>query len=347
MKITILTVFTIIITVIVISGNVTAQAPTTITYQGRLVDTTGADLPDSATFSLYADSLGGIPLWYQVVPLDVDDNGVFTVELDFGEGADTLFDGSKRYVGLTVGATVMGERQLMTSIPYAMSANRIADNSIDSSKVIDNSLTSEDILDEPGVAGIADTLSDEIYLDTSYSTLASRTITVPGPGYVLVMGNARVAFGVDAVESFFCFGYFGVSDKSNDLPKNLESYLGLTSNAGVAYIEVISVQGLFDVNTAGSYTYYFLGKSGDYHDVITVYNVQLTLIYFPRAYGTVSPLVYGPGDDNTFSEDASLRDIKINNDNNSNDSSIEAISNKIKSIEEQIARLKQLVEQKK
>ena len=55
----------------------------------------------------------------------------------------------------------------------------------------------------------------------------------------------------------------------------------------------MTVHGLFEV-TAGSHTFYFL-LNQIYGDWI-VFNVQLTVLFIPTAYGTVEPIAAADGD---------------------------------------------------
>ena len=51
----------------------------------------------------------------------------------------------------------------------------------------------------------------------------------------------------------------------------------------------ISSQGAIQVTSAGSQTFYFMGKrqGGDGYDEVNRYKCNLTAVYFPVAYGTV------------------------------------------------------------
>ena len=102
-----------------------AGAQTTIfTYQGRLTD---AAVPANGTyemrFELFADPTGGMPATPPLASHTIPDvpvsNGVFTVELDFG---DDLFDGDARYLEITVEGAILSRRERIASTPYAIRA---------------------------------------------------------------------------------------------------------------------------------------------------------------------------------------------------------------------------------
>ena len=45
---------------------------------------------------------------------------------------------------------------------------------------------------------------------------------------------------------------------------------------------------MFEVTSAGSYTYYYLAY--EYTGSISVADIQFNLVYFPTAYGSVDPV---------------------------------------------------------
>ncbi|MEW5925147.1 MAG: hypothetical protein AB1746_14280 [Candidatus Zixiibacteriota bacterium] len=103
--------------------NVSAQAPNSISYQGRLTNAAGDPITTatSVTFYIYAAASGGAPLFTSTQSVTPDANGVFTVELSPMTSA--ILDGSKRYLGLKIGADAeMTPRQLLTSAPYSYSS---------------------------------------------------------------------------------------------------------------------------------------------------------------------------------------------------------------------------------
>ena len=113
-----------------------AAIETTIAYQGVLRDAQGNVLSvrsQMITFRLYSQSSGGTPLWARAVAVNLDNNGLFNVELsDAGtpvEGATypTLAEALKAarsgtlFVGLEV-ANSSGEispRQKILMTPYS------------------------------------------------------------------------------------------------------------------------------------------------------------------------------------------------------------------------------------
>ena len=126
-----------------------AGVPKTITHQGRLYD--GSSKPVSGTlavkFAIYADATTTTALWTETDMLTFDE-GYFSVSL----GASmpftaTLFDGSVRYLGITVGADPeMTPRAPVQSVPYAILAGDV-NGDIHPTSVIVNGTT---VIDSTG-----------------------------------------------------------------------------------------------------------------------------------------------------------------------------------------------------
>jgi hypothetical protein len=103
-----------------------AAVPATLTQQGRILDATTGDPVSSKlkiVFNVYADAKGGTALWTEEQNITLDD-GYFSAQLGSVTAIPaTLFDGTVRYLGVTVGADdEMAPREAITSVPYAMNA---------------------------------------------------------------------------------------------------------------------------------------------------------------------------------------------------------------------------------
>ena len=115
--------FLTIIGCIGISG-LLADVPHLINFTGTLTDTTGCPITDTRNiqFALYADSIGGTPLWNEAhSSVDVID-GLFHVMLGSATSfPPNLFDGSKPWLGITVSpdVTELTPRQPFVTTPYA------------------------------------------------------------------------------------------------------------------------------------------------------------------------------------------------------------------------------------
>jgi hypothetical protein len=102
--------------------------PPYLSEQGRLFDSTGdpVDATVSVTFSLYAAASGGTALWTETQNVIVED-GYFSAVLGDGTAIGAgVFNGSTRYLGVKIGADPeMTPRQEITSVPYALVAQRV------------------------------------------------------------------------------------------------------------------------------------------------------------------------------------------------------------------------------
>lgn len=103
-----------------------ATAQTSVfTYQGRFTDSTVAQ-PTNGTynmqFALFDAAAGGNQVGASVTISAVQVvNGIFTVSLDYTAAS---FDGTARFLQVTVGNTVLSPRQEITSAPYAIAARK-------------------------------------------------------------------------------------------------------------------------------------------------------------------------------------------------------------------------------
>lgn len=132
--------------------SVSAQAgssTTTIAYQGRLADSSGAALDGDyiITFRLYNVASGGLPLWeeFWIGGNNVHvTNGLFNVLL----GSLTpipqsvIIENSSLWLGIDVGADLeMTPRVQLSSVPYAVQALTVPDASVTTAKLVDGSVT--------------------------------------------------------------------------------------------------------------------------------------------------------------------------------------------------------------
>lgn len=145
-----------------------------------------------------------------------------------------------------------------------------------------DAISAVETLDEPGVASINQSVTTA--LDGTVQTLLQRSITVPTAGYCLVMGSVEA----QAIHSngLATTALFGVSDVVGVLPSTQDFNLTLPTSAPTGtFVLPVTVHGLFSVN-AGPNTFYLLGDetSGS----LQFSDVQLSIVYIPTAYGTVT-----------------------------------------------------------
>jgi hypothetical protein len=135
------------------SVDIYAQAPTSMVYQGRLINTAGDPITaiSNVVFSIYADASGGTALWAETLSVAPNDQGIFTIQLGGAHPlSGAVFDGSVRFLGIKVGDDAeMIPRQFLASAPYAISAANIPDSVVTTAKIKDSSITQEKLA--PGV----------------------------------------------------------------------------------------------------------------------------------------------------------------------------------------------------
>jgi hypothetical protein len=154
-----------------------------------------------------------------------------------------------------------------------------------------DAISAVETFDEAGVASINQSVTTA--LDGTVQTLQSRSITVPASGYCLVMGSVEVQLLHN--NGLATTALFGVSDVAGVLPGTQDFQLTMPAAAPTGtYIVPVSVHGLFTV-TAGANTFYLLGDetSGG----LQISDLQLSIVYVPTAYGTVTSTVTSGADE--------------------------------------------------
>ncbi len=141
------------------------------------------------------------------------------------------------------------------------------------------------MLDEPGVASDTEGTAT-VSLDGTLQTLLSRSITAPAGGFVLVIASAQA--NCSHTSGVTSFATFGVSDTAGSFPVNQDVAFSIPSGlpTSASYSQPITLHGLFQVSP-GPLTFFLIGdeSAGSW----SVNDVQLSLIYFPTNYGTVTP----------------------------------------------------------
>ena len=154
-----------------------------------------------------------------------------------------------------------------------------------------NALNATEILDEPGVVN---SLSESaVTFGTTETTVLSQTLDAPAAGYALVIGTAQLQMIHTAGTNTSCD--VGVSDVSSGLPvaQDVRSQIASAAPTGV-YDMPATAHGVFSV-TAGSSTFYLLGRenSGGFCQAL---DKNLSIVFIPTAYGTVTPNVPSASD---------------------------------------------------
>jgi len=126
-----------------------ATSTSTISYQGRLADSSGNPLTGkyNLEFRIYDVPTGGVPLWTEMWTganaVDVSD-GLFNVMLGSIDNtlAESIEGYDEMYLGITVGTdSEMEPRVQLGSVPFSMQAMTVPDGSITAEKIADGAVT--------------------------------------------------------------------------------------------------------------------------------------------------------------------------------------------------------------
>ena len=154
---------------------------------------------------------------------------------------------------------------------------------------------SSSIVDEPGLITAAQTSG---VVGTSYDSLFSGLIEVPGPGHICIM--ATTAAYVNHTSSGSDQLWYGVNTSRTSLPDERMNYLSYGSNVGAGrYTTPVACQTLFTVGSAGTHRFYFVAKVSD-ADNWTVYNGRMILMYFPTLYAAKGEVVMSDASDESI-----------------------------------------------
>ncbi|MFK7885002.1 MAG: hypothetical protein AB8F26_12570 [Phycisphaerales bacterium] len=149
----------------------------------------------------------------------------------------------------------------------------------------DNVISMDEIGGEMGLASDAQTAG--ITLNQNFQTIISRSITVPGPGNVVVLASGSTS--VQRLSNSVGLMVLGVSDSPTSLPDTQQMVLQIGPN-GISgfYNWPITAHGVFETPVAGTFTFYFNGNSSGFATP-RVFDANITLLYIPTAYGDVTP----------------------------------------------------------
>ncbi len=156
-----------LVMLILVCGSVAAEPlGTGFTYQGELRDGGApANGVYDLQFELYDIESGGAIIGSAVLVDNVTvDNGVFSVELDFGAGP---YAGDQLWleVGVRAGTSSGGftgllPRQKLTAAPYALHAEMIATNAVSGAQIVNGSVRAADI--GPNSVGTSEIIASQV-----------------------------------------------------------------------------------------------------------------------------------------------------------------------------------------
>ncbi|MCP4685593.1 MAG: hypothetical protein GY867_09100 [bacterium] len=237
-----------------LAGNLSAEVPPLINYQGRLTNSMGEPMDTlvDMTFSLYADPDGTTLLWTENHPVVEVYSGLFHIVLGgFEPIPDTVFTGEVRWLGIQVGSDPEGEpRATMVTVPYAYRAWHAQD--AQNSAVADFSLLAESVVEDavgsPQISNGSINLEDLghnyasegmviKWVDDGWAmandSIGGGSFTLPYSGTV---SNAATAFDITNSGVGSGSAVKGVSDSS-------DAVVGQTNHAGKSGVYGFSSSG--------------------------------------------------------------------------------------------------------
>ena len=264
------------------------------THAGLLRIGKGAGLTGNA---LTLDDFGGSTAGGQILGFNGAGNPTYTLQPD-GNGVGGFL--SIRRNAVNTGFTVDGNYN-NTGDPRVFIDGFASDcvfnmNATGDDAVVlpPNSIRQLEIGDEAGIASIDENVSQS--LTGGISTILSRSITVPEPGFVVAIGSFTAEMGHTAGTGSRVIG--GI---------NVDQSLAFSTITRVPWIEANAPTGLYQIPlsvnevftvSAGTHTFYLLGQ--EVSTVGSATDGSLTLMYFATSYGTVSKsgdLASKPGDE--------------------------------------------------
>jgi hypothetical protein len=279
-------------------------APQVINYQGRLTDAGGtplADGPHGVEFRIWADStsssLGNL-LWDSGPTTVTTDKGLFSVKL--GSPPQSAFSylpfyDSLIFLGITVGADPeIAPRTRLTSVPFAMTAqNAVTANSAGTAYyLVPSSMPAAGTIS----VGLSPTISG------TPVAIGQFTVTAPGAGYLTINASGMMyldqdATGTAAVTGYFYIGLCSSPGSSGTCGGTYDSHFVQDADASDSNnsTPTYSLNEMFYVPAAGTYTYYINAASG-----VSLTNVyawsacQVNVLFTPGTLTITSPAPTNP-----------------------------------------------------
>jgi hypothetical protein len=280
--------------------HVAAEVPQAINYQGRLTDASGDPIADGAQlikFIIYDAPTGGTDLW--TTPFEVVDvaDGLFSVQLGASPWPilpdDMFANDTALFLGITVGANPeITPRVKLTSVAFAYQALRA-----------DTSAYALAIPNQPGITFL-ELGTPNFFMDipAGINSVDSISITVPAAGYVYVWAQttAKINHATGTRDEI----YFQVSEARNSISYPDYGFVAITLPSELPtndrYQIPVDIHRAFPVGAQGTYKFFANIKvhTGDATQD-AYYNLQMTVMYFPTAYGPVDASSEAPGNDQT------------------------------------------------
>lgn len=247
------------------AGALTLGAPSegtstgTIAYQGRLADSGGNPLSSTLnmSFRLYSVATGGSALWTEQRIEEVRD-GLFNAMLgSLTPIPQSVFTGnSTLFLGITAGTDAeMTPRVQLGSVPWAVQALTVPDESITMEKLAAGAVTTEKISNNVNEPSRIQTWIDvsEFSFSASPTPPAAITHAIIDPGLIVTVPPGKAYYYIVTYSGRF---YYAMGNRKDSSPGFYASWGStLLSNDAIVGTELVSVQtGIsHDWGTVGQY----------------------------------------------------------------------------------------------
>ena len=281
-----------IICILLIAVSISADVPNTINYQGRLTDASGDPVPDDTysvtfTISAYVGVAGLIEIWDETTNITTKD-GLFSHRLGTFDPLTflTFRTGEQPQISVTVNSEVI-QGGPFSSVPYAFIAERVE-------TVYWSEITGTP--EETGISQGSKTFGTTIPNDGSTMTdVITTTITTPAAGYIYLTAKCYVTHTGTTSSNYV---YIQIDEEANggtDSPHQLVGNSGYYSTTTHRFSSAVSRT--YYKSTAGTYTFRLEALKTLTVGTSTIYYPNITAVYIPTSYGTVTTVASDPNGD--------------------------------------------------
>ncbi|MDF1574504.1 MAG: hypothetical protein P1P86_04855 [Bacteroidales bacterium] len=170
----------------------------------------------------------------------------------------------------------------------SVGAVELAANSVYSVDIVNGTILSEDILEQPGIAQTLGVFAITGFSNTATTTMASVTVTIPGPGYIFITARGLMRFDNynNTLEQGFIMQIDDTEGGTINAGRYSEVFIQTFPSTGL-YIFDQTATGTFYRGVPGTYTFYFEGMLYRTNRTVSVFWPVMTAIYIPSSVGVV------------------------------------------------------------